>query len=68
MQQSSGPVDYHSLVVCSIVYVANIVVHFNANQLLQIIGFLVTITGLILNCIRLVDWIKIKFFNKKTKE
>lgn len=64
MIHSSDPVDYPSLMLCTFAYIGHIVLQINPHWMLQILEYLLTLTGLAYNIIKLIDWFKSKFNNK----
>lgn len=67
MNHPSGPVDYPSLLFCTFTYIGHILLQINPHWALQGLEYLLTITGLLYNCIKLIDWFNSKFSNKNKK-
>lgn len=65
MNNSSGPVDYPSLVLCLGVYLEHIFLSINVGVLLQWLEVLTAFVAFLYNFLKLIEWIKTKFLKPK---
>lgn len=64
MNFDSHPVDYPTLLACTVLYILNWLYHLTGLQIIHFAESVTAVLSAILTAARFIDWLKKKFFTK----